>query len=351
MVISAFITHKHKEFFANCQDRFGVNSDTKSVAVSDGMGSTWMQKIWAKLLVETYIKDTNWCPSRDSIKPLCKMWRNEVLEVIENLKDTNAPENVIYRNERNLAEGNSAGATFVGIRFNGNKWSGSVLGDTCLIEWDGKEAKFNTSQETEYFDSYPDYFDSNESREGRGIPRSIEGVLTEGNYLLLVSDPFSDFLLKHYKQGNIAEYIHQLLLLDSHDDFEELVCEWRKEDMHDDDSTLVIVGYDGSDIFTITHSDIDKMVENEKMSHNSTVKEEKISPPQEVPYQKDDEEVENFVVEPNDVKVFCNEFLSETQRNLQKKLSKRKLKFIGVILKVLEEVLKVLLERYTIIKK
>lgn len=265
MVIRAFITHKQAELFADCQDRFGVNPDTKSIAVSDGMGSTWQQKIWAQLLVDTFTESPKWSPSTESIKPLCHSWKNKVLEHIQNLKDKNAPINIIYRNERNLVSGRSAGATFVGIRFKGKEWNGSVLGDSCLIEWDGNEAQFNTSQDSGTFDSYPDYFDSDASKEGKGTPKPIGGVLTEGKYLLLVSDPFSEFLLEHSKQGDIAKYIQQLLSLASHEDFETLVCEWRKEGMHNDDTTLVIVEYDNSDALTIKYrDDIAEMIEEEE---------------------------------------------------------------------------------------
>lgn len=265
MVIRAFITHKQAELFADCQDRFGVNPDTKSIAVSDGMGSTWQQKIWAQLLVDTFTESPKWSPSTESIKPLCHSWKNNVLEHIQNLKDKNAPVNIIYRNERNLYSGRSAGATFVGIRFKGKEWNGSVLGDSCLIEWDGNEAQFNTSQDSGTFDSYPDYFDSDASKEGKGTPKPIGGVLTESKYLLLVSDPFSEFLLEHSKQGDIAKYIQQLLSLASHEDFETLVCEWRKEGMHNDDTTLVIVEYDNSDALTIKYrDDIAEMIEEEE---------------------------------------------------------------------------------------
>ena len=265
MKIRAFITHKQAELFKDCQDRFGVNRNTKSIAVSDGMGSTWQQKIWAKLLVDTFINNIEWCPSKEAIRPLCKTWRDEVADFIQKLKDKNAPENLIYRNEKNLAEGRSAGATFLGIRFNGNEWNGSVLGDSCLIVWDGNEAKFNSSQDSETFDNYPDYFDSDASKVGKGIPKDINGVLAEGKWLLLVSDPFSEFLLKHRKYGDIAKYVQHLLSLDSHDDFETLVSEWRKEGMHNDDTTLVIVEYDNYDALTINHwDDIEERIKKEK---------------------------------------------------------------------------------------
>lgn len=265
MIIRAFITHKKAEYFADCQDRFSVSKDTKSIAVSDGMGSTWQQKIWAQLLAESYTKDPEWIPNIESVKNLSPIWRKEVLAFIQKLIDENAPQNIIIRNERSLAEGRSAGATFVGIRFSDYNWKGAVLGDSCLIEWDGREAKFNTSQDVDTFDSYPDYFDSDDTKDGRGEVKEISGELKDGSYLLLVSDPFSDFLLNHQKQGDISEYIDSLLHLSSHEEFEALVSDWRDLGMHNDDTTLVIVGFDSSVDFSIPVMDnISELIQEEK---------------------------------------------------------------------------------------
>lgn len=353
MVIRAYITHKQAELFVDCQDRFGVNTDTKSIAVSDGMGSTWQQKIWAQLLVDTYINSTDWCPSKETIKPLCQTWHSKVADFIQNLKETNAPENMIYRNERSFAEGRSAGATFVGIRFNGNEWSGSVLGDSCLIEWDGNEAKFYTSQDSGTFDSYPDYFDSDASKEGKGTPKPIEGVLKEGKCLLLVSDPFSEFLLEHSKQGDISRYIQQLLSLASHDDFETLVSEWRKEGMHNDDTTLVIVEYDRLNNLAITYKDdIVEMVKNEKLSQNSANDViDNATTPQEKSPQEETESVMNFVIVQNSEKAFINEFLIEYHQCLQNKfplLDEFRYKWTK---RAVEEAFNLLFEKYSVIKK
>ena len=275
MIVRAYITHKQAEQFSDCQDRFSVNIDTKSIAVSDGMGSTWQQKIWAQLLVDAFTDSTDWFPTRETIKPLCKSWRNKVIDYIEQLKERPRTglqqreikllDALIYRNERGLALGYSAGATFVGIRFEKNLWKGSVLGDSCLIEWDGNKAKFHTSQDVEAFDSYPDYFDSDETKEGKGTPKDISGILDKGNYLLLVSDPFSDFLLEHNKQGDISEYLQQLLKLSSHDEFEALVDDWRVKGMHNDDTTLVIVEDDQTELLsTLICDDINLMIEKER---------------------------------------------------------------------------------------
>jgi len=373
MIIRAFITHKQAEIFADCQDRFGVNSGTKSIAVSDGMGSTWQQKIWAQILVTSFKDSYNWLPTHDSIKPLCNVWKEEVSSFIEKLKEKNAPPNIIFRNERSLAEGRSAGATFVGIRFNGNEWNGSVLGDSCLIGWNGIEAKFHTSQEVDAFDSYPDYFDSDETKEGKGTPKAISGQLDTGSYLFLVSDPFSDFLLEHNKKGDIADYIQKLLDIFSHDDFENLVEDWRKAGMHNDDTTLIIVENDGSDNFsTLEIDDINVLIAKEKENQEKEeveaegkeAKEETetgIKSEENVPTEKagqEDEEYQSPSNEQNDLPklvesdVFIEEFLYEYKNLLESKhrnmMTQLKYKWTQDAVK---KTLRKLLVKYSIIKK
>jgi hypothetical protein len=255
MKIKAFITHKLKESFSDCQDRFCINYETKSIALSDGMSESWHQKIWAKLLVEKYASNKDWVPTIASVKELSSEWFEEVKKFIQALKDKNAPENIIIRNENSLAEGRSAGATFVGIRFTDNEWDGDVLGDSCLIEWDGKDAEFHTSQKRDSFDSHPDYFDSDSKKEGRGKPEAIHGSLKQGTCILIVSDPFSDFLMKRKNDRDIATYASELLELTSHQEFEDLVERWRNKGMHNDDSTLIIIEPDETNELNRVHED------------------------------------------------------------------------------------------------
>lgn len=294
MRIRAFITHKKAETFADCQDRFGINKNTKSIAVSDGMSQSWQQKIWAQLLVEKFVNDKDWLPNDKTIKPLCTQWHKRVVEFIDNLKTSEAPLNIVYRNERNLAEGKSAGATFVGIRFVGIEWKGSVLGDSCLIEWKRDEVTFYTSQNVDSFDNHPDYFDSNILNEGKGTPISICGVLENDTCLFLVSDPFSDFLFEHNKQGDVAIYIQQLLKLSSHEEFETLVEDWRKVGMHNDDTTLVVVEPDDSDEFLIEkdkYDDINKLIDEE----NKLIEEKKKEEAEQIPTPISNKQIESEI--------------------------------------------------------
>lgn len=70
MKVRAFITHKEEEFYKDCQDRFSVNADTKSVAVSDGMTQSLVPWIWAEFLACEYTKDIVWYPNDEEINEL-----------------------------------------------------------------------------------------------------------------------------------------------------------------------------------------------------------------------------------------------------------------------------------------
>lgn len=255
MEISAFITHKKAESFSDCQDRFSINPDTKSVAVSDGMSQSFFQKIWAEILADNFVSNPQWslCDEqcKDVLKELQAEWLRRVLDRIEEQKHDGTKENVIFRNEKFVAQGKSAGATLVGVRFVGKSWHCEVLGDSCLIEIkDGEIVQICTSQEGDEFDNFPDHLDSNPKHSGKGNAKEFEGTLENGSVLLLVSDPFSDLLNEQRRNGSVRELIGSLLALSTHEEFENLVEDWRTtKGMHNDDSTLVVIRCDGEEAF------------------------------------------------------------------------------------------------------
>ena len=261
MDIRAFITHKEAETFSDCQDRFSINSDTKSVAVSDGMSQSFFQKIWAENLVDAFVNNYQWnlCGEqcKEILKELQGKWLEKVLDRIEEQKHDGTKENIIYRNEKFVAQGKSAGATLVGVRFVDANWYCQVLGDSCLIEIkDGEIVQICTSQEGDEFDNFPDHFDSNPKQSGKGNAKEFKGTLETDSVLLLVSDPFSDFLNEQRKKGSVKELVDALLNIGTHEEFEKLVSDWRTvKGMHNDDSTLVVIRYDGNAEFNVGYED------------------------------------------------------------------------------------------------
>lgn len=277
MKIRAFITHKQAEHFADCQDRFSVNPDTKSVAIADGMSQSYQQKIWAKLLVQTYTDNIEWIPNLASVRDLAPRWNEGVKQFIQALKDNNAPPYLVIMNENAIISRKSAGATFLGLRFEDYNWSGDVLGDSCLIEVKDKAiVNIYTSQNGDEFDNHPDYFDSNPFSEGKGKPLHISGVIDPSTILIMVSDPFSDFLNEKKKIGEERMFVDRLLNVSNHQEFEELVADWRdNHGMHNDDTTLLIIENDDSPDFHVTYCDeIDKMIDGEKGEEELIVNDE-----------------------------------------------------------------------------
>lgn len=272
MKVRAFITHKKAETFRDCQDRFSVNPDTKSIAVSDGMSQSIFQKIWAEMLVKKYTDFGDWVPNIESIKELSPEWLRKVEEFIkieeENGNNPWRAKNSIY------AEHRSAGATILGIRFIKQEWTCEVLGDSCLIVVESNKVRdIISSSDSSTFDNYPDYYDSDSNKPGKGkLNDNAKGELSDANSLLLVSDPFSDFLSRHRDD---EELIKQIFAIKNHQEFETFVEKWRDEGMHNDDSTLVIVEYDGKDEFNLGEiDDIANLIKVESKNEKNELNED-----------------------------------------------------------------------------
>lgn len=264
MKIKAFITHKAAEQYSDCQDRFAINPDNRTIAVSDGISQSLNSKIWADILTKEFVKQPWGINETDNFASVHEKFSQEWKSSVENIQSSLS---VAARNytERMLAEGKSAGATFLGVQFDGLKWNGTVLGDSCLIEIrDNEIFEIYTSQEGRHFNFTPDYYDSDPNKPGNGKEKQICGELALGITLLLVSDPFSDLFAEN--RAKSSGYIKELRELKTHEEYISLVDRWRKEyRMHNDDSTIVIIEYDGSNDFVLEHQDdIEKLVQKER---------------------------------------------------------------------------------------
>lgn len=244
----AFVTHKANESFNDCHDRFCINPATGSVAVCDGMSQSLFPKYWAEIIAGRYTSQRDWKPTRENLKELSSLWRFKVYNRIAEMKSQGIS---TWRVENMLADGLSAGATLVGIRIDGSNWSCDVLGDSCMIILEGYRIKeIYSSMDTEQFDSYPDYYDSDPLKGGKGELRTLSGTLPVSDLyhrILLVTDAIGEFLSKLRGSKNEETFIRDLLNVESSGEFEILVEWWRQNGMHNDDTTLVILSFEKSD--------------------------------------------------------------------------------------------------------
>lgn len=236
MRVRAFITHKKAERYSDCQDRFCISDDGLVVALSDGMTSnTLYPDIWADLLTKAYVEARGkW--SDDILENCKRQWNSEILKKLQ--EKTEKGDRNVWRLANNIAENKSAGATLCGICIDGDdKWIGYVIGDSTIIKCKNNRIEEICTSEDKPFDNYPDYLDS--ISVGRGKIKDFNGIIDENNFLLLVSDPFSEFLSVHKEKS--SQYIEEILALENHEDFVNLVDKWRVQGMHNDDSTLIII--------------------------------------------------------------------------------------------------------------
>ena len=322
MKIRSFITHKLCEHYADCQDRFSINIDNRIIAVSDGMSQSIFPDYWAELLANQYANEGH-CNEEDRVR-LCSNWLQRVEEYRdEQIRHGKNP----WKLNNFLSAHKGAGATICGVRFeNATDWKGDVLGDSCIIEVDIENYTINIlSSEEKAFDYYPDYYDSFPEKKGRGIIKSFSGEICPNKLLLLVSDPFSEFIDKN--KTDCKDYIQQILQLCSHSNFCTLVDDWREKGMHNDDSTLCIIEFDNRLEFNIEYQDdISFLIqkENEEVEPAVVLKApppDKDSTEQVDSFDKNDKE-ESKTVQSDKLQDFYNKVIKELNALLSKRNKK-----------------------------
>jgi hypothetical protein len=233
-----FIVQKACEQAVDCQDRFSIRAETGSAAVCDGMSQSFFPKYWAEILADRYTADDAWYPSPENVAALAPLWREKVNERLARFHAAGIDP---WRAESMLSEGRSAGSTLVGLRVDGERWRCDVLGDSCLVVVAGDQIEeICSSMDTGRFDNYPDYFDSDPEKPGKGEVTTFSGMLA-GKTLFLVSDPLAGYLSALRGTARESLCIRELLAVGSADEFEILVDYWRKAGMHNDDTTMVVL--------------------------------------------------------------------------------------------------------------
>lgn len=268
MKLRGFITHKAAEYYSDCADYFRICPRTKRVAVSDGVSQSIMPAEWARILVDAFVNE-EWAPG-ESTAILKEKWLSQAMKYAdEQRKQGKNP----WMLENCLIKKDGAAATFCGVVFSDKrKWTASILGDSSLIELDkDKHIVRICSSKEGSFDNRPDFFDS--FNEDNGEIRQFEGTLDKESMILLVSDPFSE-LLQKVKGTPIEEaVVNSLLEITDVAGFNTVVDTLRtNSQMHNDDSTLVIVESDESDEMTILY---EKTLESSLQEEEMQLEEER----------------------------------------------------------------------------
>lgn len=249
MKLRGFITHKAAEYYSDCADYFRICPCTKRVAVSDGVSQSIMPAEWAKILVDSFV-EKEWTPGESTVSLKNKWFTIASKFALEQRKKGENP----WLLENCLVNKDGAAATFCGVTFSDEcKWTASILGDSALVEINNENQLVRICSSKEgAFDNRPDFFDS--FSEDKGEIRQFDGTLNNGSKILIVSDPFSELFQKVKGTPDEKSVINILLSVTDITSFNATVDTLRTDyQMHNDDSTLVIIEPDESDMMTILY--------------------------------------------------------------------------------------------------
>jgi serine/threonine protein phosphatase PrpC len=254
MDIKAYIYHKKAEKYSDCQDYFEIKSQNKNItyiAVSDGMSQSIYPQWWAEILVKAYTKSGK-IPTDIELSTYQKEWQKKLETEIE-IRESQGKNP--WRLKNAIAEKSGAGATLCGITLEKKKWACGCIGDSCLIIVKKDFSIEICTSQKGAFGNNPDYLDSFTT--GRGQFKTFDGTYEDTELMLVASDPFTELFQKHAGELEfIKQLANQLRELSTHESFVELVERWRTEyQMHNDDSTIVIIDKLGNQTFNIFHKD------------------------------------------------------------------------------------------------
>lgn len=261
MIVKGYITHKDSENYSDCADYFGINPETHRIAVSDGVTQSIMPAEWARILTDSFISAA-WTPGED-VASLQTLWLNEAHSFLQSQREAGKNPWML---SNCLAAKDGAGATICGVEFTSDKkWSANILGDSSIVIINkGCKIEHIYSSMDAPFGNRPDYYDSFNGMVGTA--RNFEGTLDDGETMLLVSDPFSELFQKNVGSENETKIVQAVLSIDCYESFITMVDSFRREyGMHNDDSTLIIVQYDGSSSINICdEKSLESLIKEEK---------------------------------------------------------------------------------------
>lgn len=252
MKIQAYIYHKRAEKYSDCQDYFGIDAQNNRIAVSDGMSQSIYPQWWAKILVNAYLSKGRVPVLPEELQIYQDVWQDKVQAEIE--KRENSGINP-WRLKNAFVEKSGAGATLCGFAWDADSWYCECIGDSSLIVINNDyTVEILSSQEGE-FGNHPDYLDS--FCVGRGLSRRFGRTFENIIAILLVTDPYSELFQKHQKDKNfIKARLAEFHTLSNHASYCELVERWRDDyNMHNDDSTVLLLSEFSSEKCTLGHID------------------------------------------------------------------------------------------------
>lgn len=288
VISKQFTTHKRGESDADIQDSVSVNAEKGRFALSDGVSQSFLPRLLADILTETYVNAS----AEDVFPPadLPGLFEERKEAYLSTLDE-------FGRTMQELAEETFkiAAATFVGLEISKQQISWKVIGDSCLFVIPDKgDLRCVCSEEVivdsegivhAHFDNSPAQIHSDGNRYGN----IVEGTANkEPGWYILMSDAISDWFINRHNSKE--DVVSRLFSLNDNAHFENLVQEeWQAQRLKSDDCSVIIIRIDddtdivptndepGPEYFNSSASQIENEPDAGYFNSSETLQEEPIS--------------------------------------------------------------------------
>jgi hypothetical protein len=233
---SALFAPREGSSYDEYEDAFCASADSSVVAVSDGAGTAFESRKWARLLTREFVKRAPFGLSREGILD----WADEVASEWS----ASIPwEHLNYYQQERASEGSSA--TLVGLRLEERKpgegtWQCIAIGDSCLFQVTGENLStaWPVTRSGE-FTNYPPLLYTRRENTDIGQLAGKPGTWRPGDRFFLLTDAIAEWFLREAEQGR--KPWDTLASLDQ-ESFPSFVSDGRRRDLlHNDDVTVVIL--------------------------------------------------------------------------------------------------------------
>jgi hypothetical protein len=227
-----------------CEDASAAAPERGRFALADGAAESFLGGLWARLLVEDFVRADEPHPDwREWLPPLQARWAEQASPSTGSGEQENGTANALpwYLESRLLQQG--AFATFLGLVVDGHNWSAVAVGDTCLFQVrDGQlELAFPLTR-AEDFHSSPWLIGSRQSPAGVPCQQSVrvEGDWRGGDRLWMMTDALAQWFLKETESGRMPWRMLEEVVSGTDEGFADWVEEQRRAGrLRNDDVTLV----------------------------------------------------------------------------------------------------------------
>jgi serine/threonine protein phosphatase PrpC len=234
----AFRLPKRGNKMEEYEDAFAANPEAGRFAVADGASESSFAGLWARLLVEGFVKPASKPdPNSNWLEPQQKTWAKEV----DN-------KSLAWYGEDKRAQG--AYATFCGLvlRHTGKRpdeeWRALAVGDSCLFQVRQETLlKAFPLTKSDQFNNHPNLLNSrtDAAAQIRAHHQKERGTWRAGDHFYLMTDALAQWFLHGIEAGHRPWHHFDKIVNASNPEaaFADFIEEIRKRGVRNDDVTLI----------------------------------------------------------------------------------------------------------------